>query len=291
MLAQNSVKFEQVQNIPDYSFHFQHYQEPVGDPMPLHIHPEFEFDYVIRGQGYRMIGDEMRSFSNEEVAFLPPNLPHCLVHENQNPNKARDFSENLVLQCPKQFIENILSSIPEINKACQAILNIRQGVIFRNQKARMIKDILKRMDKASAPLRIAIFIEILPLFLDNKDMHFIGEEAVYSNTIHKDKKRIEKAYRYIIDNYQNKITLHDVAQVAAMSDTAFSAFFSKTVRKPFSTFLIEYRIERACKLIKESKLNISDISYAVGFSDIPYFNRTFKKVMNQSPSEYKKQHK
>lgn len=286
-MPHKNIKFEQVQSIPDLSFHFEHYREPVGLPMPYHIHPEMEFDYVVRGQGYRMMGNEMLAFSNDEVAFIPSQLPHCLVHENQRTDFKPDHSENLVLQVNPTFLSQVLFQIPEFKLLINEIINIKQGVIFTGKTAEKIKSILFQIDESTELKRIGLFIDLLTCFENTGDMKFIGQEAVYSNTIHKDKKRIEKAYRYILENYQNKILLHDVANVASMSDTAFSTFFSKTVRKSFSTFLLEYRIERACKLLRESNLSISDICFAVGFGDIPYFNRTFKKTMGESPSKYR----
>ena len=82
------------------------------------------------------------------------------------------------------------------------------------------------------------------------------------------------------------ITLDDVARHVGMNRTSFCIFFKKVSGKTFVTYLNEYRIELACRLLKQQKVSVAEICYQVGFNNVPYFNRVFKKMKGVSPSEY-----
>jgi AraC-like DNA-binding protein len=72
-----------------------------------------------------------------------------------------------------------------------------------------------------------------------------------------------------------------------MSEEYFSRFFSKSLMKSFFTFLNEYRINRACKLLIETERQVSEICYQVGYESIPFFYRQFKKIKNMPPQSYR----
>jgi AraC-type DNA-binding domain-containing proteins len=98
---------------------------------------------------------------------------------------------------------------------------------------------------------------------------------------------MQEVSRYIVHNYQNKITLDEVAKHFGMNRTSFCAFFKREKGKSFFTTLNEYRIECSCLMLRETTLPIANICSAVGFDDIPYYNRTFKKLKGISPKDYR----
>lgn len=54
------------------------------DEMPLHFHPEIEICYVVKGSGYRMIGDFLEPFEEGEVVLVPTNQPHCWMYNPES---------------------------------------------------------------------------------------------------------------------------------------------------------------------------------------------------------------
>jgi len=105
--------------------------------------------------------------------------------------------------------------------------------------------------------------------------------------VHKDNKCINRAIDYIMDNYQNKMSLRDLASETHYSPYHFSRLFKQhTGRTPFE-FLLEIRIEKAKTLLKHTDHSISEICYLSGFSNHSYFSQIFKKKTGVSPSQYK----
>lgn len=72
-----------------------------------------------------------------------------------------------------------------------------------------------------------------------------------------------------------------------MNKTAFCLFFKKATNESFVAYLNVFRLQMACTMLTRSSKNISEICYAVGFTDIPYFNRAFKQRYGVSPTQYR----
>ena len=99
---------------------------------------------------------------------------------------------------------------------------------------------------------------------------------------------LSEVYEYIFQNFSEKVTLREAAQIANMNPSAFSRFFKRINKKTFSNYLIEVRLGYACKLLLEHDMSISSICFESGFNNVSNFNRQFKLKKDYSPSEYKK---
>ena len=80
--------------------------------------------------------------------------------------------------------------------------------------------------------------------------------------------RLRKVYAYIFDNFKKDISSNHVAQLIEMNPSAFSRFFKRTHRKPFTRYLNEVRVGYACKLLLEGESNITGAAYESGFNNI-----------------------
>lgn len=108
------------------------------------------------------------------------------------------------------------------------------------------------------------------------------------NYLHKIKK-IKLVLNYIHDNYNGNISLMDMASRTNLSKYYFCHFFKSITGQTPIEYLNNYRINQACKRILDNpNKTILDISLEVGFNNISYFNRVFKKFKNCTPTEFKK---
>lgn len=98
---------------------------------------------------------------------------------------------------------------------------------------------------------------------------------------------VRTAIDYIKENYQNKLTLVDVADNAHVSQWHMSKLLNKHIGKNFYDILNEVRIRQAQKLLKDVSLRISDISDLVGYADSTHFSRIFKKETGMSANAYR----
>ncbi|WP_313509407.1 response regulator [Enterococcus sp.] len=94
--------------------------------------------------------------------------------------------------------------------------------------------------------------------------------------------------RFIHDNYMKSLSLSELADTFHFSYTYLSAFLSSKLTMSFSDYLKNIRLEKAKELLVKSDLNLSEISQAIGYSDISYFSRIFKKEFQMTPSKYRR---
>ena len=97
----------------------------------------------------------------------------------------------------------------------------------------------------------------------------------------------EKIRTYIRENYMNEISMQDAARQFNYSDAYFCKLFKQCFNKNFTSYLTEYRVEEAKRMLAEPTVNVKDIGRAVGYSDSNYFAKVFKRITGQSPTEYR----
>ncbi|MBA4687873.1 response regulator transcription factor [Candidatus Galacturonibacter soehngenii] len=97
----------------------------------------------------------------------------------------------------------------------------------------------------------------------------------------------EEILRYIRMHYIEEISMQDVAEAMNYSNAYFCKLFKQGFQKSFTTYLMEYRIEKAKQLLSDVTINVKDISDKVGYKDSNYFAKVFKKLVGVTPSEYR----
>lgn len=105
---------------------------------------------------------------------------------------------------------------------------------------------------------------------------------------YKESKPIVLAKQYINQNYKASISLENVSAAIGFNPAYFSSLFKKETGKNFLEYVTEIRINNAKSYLAKTDMNISDIAFNVGYTDIKYFSKLFKRNTGLSPSEYRK---
>lgn len=123
-------------------------------------------------------------------------------------------------------------------------------------------------------------------FEDNRE---ILRCKLYSDSSElQNKVSIQKALRYIEQNYQSNLSLEEVLKVVGMSKSHFSKLFKEETGKTFINYLNDYRIEQAKRLLKETDFTNMWIAEQVGFGNERYFRRVFIDKVGIKPTEFRK---
>jgi AraC-like DNA-binding protein len=97
-------------------------------------------------------------------------------------------------------------------------------------------------------------------------------------------KSLAPALYYVEQHFREKIRCDDVARLCGMSSFRFSRVFKDKYTIAFRDYVVRYRLREAYKMIKDQKATVTDAAFAVGFNDISYFSRMFKRHFDISPS-------
>lgn len=100
---------------------------------------------------------------------------------------------------------------------------------------------------------------------------------------------ITKAKAFIEQNHSEDISLGAVAKAVNTSTFYFCKMFKKATGLNFTEYVSRVRIEKSKNLLLNPNLRVSEIAYEVGFQSLTHFNRVFKKIVGQSPTEYRAQ--
>lgn len=130
--------------------------------------------------------------------------------------------------------------------------------------------------------------------LTNITQAFKGTDDIEENLMSKMLNGITKYYdytgfvkAYVKENYMNDISFLDLARVCHVSRSHLSALFKKEVGCSFPEYLVNFRIHKAEKLLREEGLRVSEAAELVGYKDAAHFSKIFKKYTGVSPKTIK----
>ena len=98
---------------------------------------------------------------------------------------------------------------------------------------------------------------------------------------------IWKARKFIKEHSTEELSLSKVAKAANISRNHLSEKFKQVTGTNFVEYVARARFEKACELLRDVDLRVSEIAFAVGFQSLSQFNRVFKKFSGKSPSAYR----
>ena len=102
---------------------------------------------------------------------------------------------------------------------------------------------------------------------------------------------IKEAINYIEQNFQNNISIENIATVCGINRSYLGKIFRNSIGRSPQEFLMNYRMVKATELLKLTSLSIADISSAVGYENQLHFSRAFKNIYGVSPREWRNQNK
>jgi AraC-like DNA-binding protein len=98
---------------------------------------------------------------------------------------------------------------------------------------------------------------------------------------------IWKARKYIEEHAGEELSLSKVAKIVNMNANYLSENFKQVTGMNFVEYVARRRFEKACRLLHDGDLRISEIAFAAGFQSLSQFNRVFKKFSGKSPTQYR----
>lgn len=92
---------------------------------------------------------------------------------------------------------------------------------------------------------------------------------------------------YIHSHYMDDLSMQELAKQMNYSEAYFCKLFKQCFGQNFTSYLTEYRIDTAKKMLEQPTVNVKEIGKAVGYGDANYFAKVFKRITGQSPTEYR----
>ena len=253
-----------------------------------HYHDFIEIVFIIHGQGIQILEDNEYPVSAGDVFVLQGNQRHYF----------KDASQIEIVNVMYDGVKHP-EMIPD---------NIRQlegyKALFVLEPFYRAKHHFKNMLRLNREELAKIEISINAMFheLGNKQ---VGYEVILSNRLQElivilsrhysmiesseaqSLVRIGKVIEYLENNTEEKIYIEELASMANMSKRNFMRIFKRAVGLSPVNYLMQVRLQKARKLLRETDLQIADISVMTGFSDSNYFIKCFKQSFGTTPFKFR----
>ena len=250
-----------------------------------HWHPEIEITYVQKGTMCYKVNHMVYHLKEGDIVFNNSGALHSGTMENQKDCAyiPVTFDSRLIYG----FFQSTVNSKyvdPVIQDSMLPAICIDQSEPwhkpFREYLLRIIDLDEKKPDFYELDITICLQ-SMWRLLLE----HITYEpQASRENSLEYD--RIKKILSYIEENYQNKITLNDIAGHIHLCESECTRLFKRHMNTTLFAFLQEYRIERSLEFLQDGQ-PVSAVADKAGFSDPNYYSKVFAKIKGCSPREYR----
>ena len=251
-----------------------------------HWHPEIEITYVRKGTMCYKVNNLVYHLKEGDIVFNNSGALHSGTMENQEDCTyiPVTFDPRLIYG----FFQSTINSKyvdPVIQDSLLPAICIDQSESwhkpFREYLLRIIALDEKKPDFYE--LDITICLQSMWRLL----LEHITYEPQTSRENSLEYDRIKKILSYIEENYQNKITLNDIAGHIHLCESECTRLFKRHMNTTLFAFLQEYRIERSLEFLQADQ-PVSAVADKAGFSDPNYYSKVFTKIKGCSPREYRK---
>ncbi|MBS1920503.1 MAG: AraC family transcriptional regulator [Bacteroidetes bacterium] len=252
---------------------------------PWHYHPEFEITAIIKGKGVLFVGDKILNYSENELFLIGSNLPH--EWRSDFKHDADFYSQSIAVHFKKNFPGIDFDILPEAIKIKKLFEQSFRGIKIRENN--IIEFVMEKMHlliETEGIERISLLFTILNALASTPNLEILSSPSFVNSIDAGENHKIIEAYKYMIANFKDHISLDQVAKQLNMTATSFCRFFKKRTNKSFIQYLNEIRVGYSCKLLIEDYYNISEVAYESGFENISHFNKQFKKIMKLTPKEF-----
>ena len=267
----------------DVSLKFFDCEFPNKKEVGWHFHIDYELVYVNEGSGKRHIGMHLSNYTDGELVLIGSNVPH-----HGFTDYFTDTRKEVVVHFKPGFLGNAIEQVPIFKKIWELLTLSDHGIVFSEQVKhyigyRLLE--LKNMEHFQRYLELIDILNELAISEDKQMLNANGKAFIGSL---KENERVKKVFNYIEEHFKDPISLDDVAELIHMNPSSFSRFFKKTTNKTFISYLNEYRLNHAIQLLMETELDIKNIGYECGFTNLSNFFRHFKAHTQTTPYDYRR---
>ncbi len=253
-----------------------------------HYHDEHELIYYLKGNGSRVVGDNLSSFNKGDLVLVGAGLPHLWKNSEE---VERDGLDAIIIKFNTNNKAFHLLSLHEFDNVRRLISIAQRGVKFNHNTVSQIHGLMLSIISAEPALQLILFFQVLNVLAQQTDIELLASPEFSLPKTNSEEQRLTRIIEFVSFNYNNQLTLDDISQEAAMTPNSLCRFFKTHTNKTIFKFLSEYRIGKACELLINGDKSISDVCFETGFNSLTSFNRVFKDLKNVTPRDFKRKYK
>jgi len=248
--------------------------------MPYHWHKEAELLHIIHGEFHLSLDGSEIILKEGEICYIPGGALHGGEPSNCT-YECIDFDVAVLLQ----HIQPIRHQLRRIE--CETSMIQSRFTSSEPEVLSCAYQLFSCARTRSEGWELGLLAQLYSFFGIIIQNHYFFQKELKKDNLQK-VQQIKATIEYIESNYNQPITLNDLARTSGLSPKYFCRYFRMIVKRTPIDYLNYYRIERACYLLEQHAYSVTEIAYDCGFNDISYFIRCFRKYKATTPYQYVK---
>lgn len=269
-------------NFPvSFFHHVQHHQ----DLQNLHYHHSFEIGLCIEGAGLFFVEHHTHTFSTGDISFIFPHQPHIAQSPDEVPSQWYFMTVDLSRLSSDNFdiVHDLLLNKSRFTPIISETLDPTLCMLYKM----MLTELEHKKtgyQKIVSDLMHSFLIKIFRIMAAADDAPILNLPAVPPSAF----TMISPALNHMSSYYAEDLNMDELAGLCHLSTSHFRTLFKTVTQQSPLHYLTHIRMKMATSLLLSTNLPVLSISQAVGYSTLSSFNRTFKALYMQTPSDFRR---
>lgn len=216
-----------------------------------------------------------------DLIFIGSNIPHL----NFDYDLKTEYKQ-IVVQMKEDFLGTAFAISPEFAPIRELFDRAAMGISFQGTTKKKAAEKLHQMLSLPPFDQLLCLLQVFQLLANSQEYEVLNDRDTSIKVFLKDKIRMSSVYEYIHAHFNDTPDVNIIAAKVNLSTAAFCRYFKKQTNMTFTDFVNQYRINQAKTYLLNGK-NISETTFAVGFSSISHFSQLFKKIVGINPRDFK----
>lgn len=253
-----------------------------------HFHNLMEIAICRTGSGFVCIDDKRVTYQKDDVLVIPKNFSHAIY----SCPEEKSFWEYIYIK-PSAVFEWFQEI--DVRKKEKLLEEIEYRPFLKSKKE--VQTLVTELDLIMDQYRLkeyeyknctnglltALLVEI------SRINHLDLEKPEYEKKVSPKKvETLSWALDYIEENFAKDLRISDIAQASYVSETYLRKIFAECCDVSPMNYLKIIRIENACILLEKRNININEVAYKVGYTNITTFINNFKSITGETPQQWRK---
>jgi len=276
-----TAELEIIHKHPESSINVSIYNRKNFDkPRGIHYHPEFEIIYINGGSGNRLIRNKYARYTNGDLLFIGPNMLHHGIEDSVHAG-----FDQIVIQFRDTLFTDRLHGITEFRPVMDLLSKAKGVLVFDDRDKHLLGSEIIKLADTPADQRVFGLMIILKKM---SEFNYAIEFPEYNHSISDyDRSRLTDLMNYFNLHIESGLSLEEASRHFRITKSSLCRFVRRAADKTFSELLNEYRISRACELLNDQQIPITEIALRSGYASLSNFNHHFRRIVQMAPREYR----
>ena len=249
-----------------------------------HWHIEFELLYIQEGSITCYINQDTYTLAAGEGMMINSGVLHRFTADDHAIITNIIFSPVFVASSDSLIYRKYVMPLEKSDTAC---VFFREDGAWQSQILRLLEPLFSRLRQPEwnelwIHNQVGMFWSLMMEHLDGGQLRERERADADSS-----EKVLQIMMQYIQTHYSMPVTLADIAGAGNISKNTALRYFRENIRITPVEYLTQYRVRIACRMLRETSEKIAYIAGCVGYDNISYFNRIFKKYVGKTPMQYR----